>query len=417
MPDHRKLIVVLIDGLSADYFKANPARLPYMTDLAARGLTVERLGAEVPATSMPGRASMITGVPAGQHGIYGNRILDGAAFRHANPDDMLVPSLARRASDAGQDVAGIGYAMVRPEDCATFQPAWWVRSFVQGRNFSKAPLHPGWERTMATKDPTGRLAGHPGAQPPAFDPADDGSGSNQELLISLASDQAILDGVAALACSDAPPDLILTEIAMTDAIQHDYGYQSVPAHWSLATADHLVGQLLYRLDQSGRRDDYVIAVTSDHGHGPIERALYPDTIIPGHRWESEGGTLHVLVRDQRDRAEVTARMADHGAQPLESSHVPAAQRPLIATFTAPPGQSFEKRPPELAAEAPSGPPQYVSSHGQRPGCVTDDRFCIFAGAGIAASQVPSATAEQFAPTLAQILGLELEDVPASALAA
>ena len=79
------------------------------------------------------------------------------------------------------------------------------------------------------------------------------------------------DGVGALeAAHAAPPDLILTEIASTDAIQHASGYASPEADWSIAHADMLVGRLVSALDRAGRRADYAIAVASDHGHAPIE---------------------------------------------------------------------------------------------------------------------------------------------------
>src|SRR6202008_426555 len=98
-------IVILVDGLSADYFAAHRGRMPHLADMAEQGLEVARLRSVGPATSRPGRASILTGVAADRHGIYGNQILDGAKFRSARADDLRAPTLARLATQAGRDVA------------------------------------------------------------------------------------------------------------------------------------------------------------------------------------------------------------------------------------------------------------------------------------------------------------------------
>lgn len=386
MTAERKLIVILVDGLSADYFESHEARLPYLSLLRQQGTQVRRLRSPVPATSMPGRTSMITGAPSEQHGVFGNHVFDGTSFRCASPEDVAVPTVARRAKDAGLRVASLGYAMVRPGDASIYRQPWWLRGWESGSRFAKIAV------------PVGGAAEQP-ALPEAEEAAD------AELVKGLAGDHETMRAVADLACSDAPPDLILTEISTTDQIQHRFGYESEAAHWSLATADLLVGALLHRLELTGRRDDYVVVATSDHGHSPIETAIYPDLALPGALWQSEGATLHVAVRDDRERREAERRLADLGAAATDSGHVPAALRGRIATFVAPARHSFEESPAGQRGTSPTGRPAYVSSHGLRPGTPADDRFCLFAGAGVPRGLVETASAEQFCPTLASILGL------------
>ena len=57
----RKLLLIMIDGVSADYFEAHPNRLPNLSSLAEDGYRVRRMRSAVPGTSMPGRASILTG--------------------------------------------------------------------------------------------------------------------------------------------------------------------------------------------------------------------------------------------------------------------------------------------------------------------------------------------------------------------
>jgi len=408
-----KVILIMIDGLSADYLIAHRAYLPTLAGLAERGLYVKRLRSDVPATSMPGRTSLLTGLPAQRHGIYGNYILDGDTFRCASPDDVLVPTLARQAKEAGLDVASIGYAMVRPEDTSVFHPPWWVRGWLEESRFAKASLATYDGPKLAIKDPDARLSGLRAAPLPTASPPQ--HALLAKVTTDLASDGALMRMAARIACSSAPPDLILSEIAATDPVQHLFGYASAISHWSLTAADLFVSSLLHQLSVAGRDQDYILAVTSDHGHSAIETAIFPDVVIPGALWQSEGATLHVAAAPGPARERMSERLAAFGVESHESEHVPAAARSRVATFTAPAGHSFEERPRELAEDQPTGKPRYVSSHGLRPGSPADDRPCIFFGPGIPREVHEYAAPEQFAPTLASALGLPLDPYPAPPL--
>jgi predicted AlkP superfamily pyrophosphatase or phosphodiesterase len=398
-----KLIVLLIDGLSADYFVAHRDRLPNLAAIAASGTHIRRLAPTMPATSMPGRASMLTGVAGAVHGVIGNHVFDGTGFRCAMPQDVAVETLAGQASRRGLDVACIGFGLVRPQDVNVFCPPWWMRGFLEGSRFTKIAADLAAPFADQIKDPDGRL---PSIPAPA---ADDG------VLAGVCADLAMIDAAAHLACSARPPDLILTEIVATDVIQHAQGYASRSAHWVLSHADMLVGRLLGALGRAGRLADYAIAVASDHGHAPIEAAIHPDVVLPEAAWESEGASLHVRAEDERHAVDVAERLAAFGVVRHPSDHVPSAHRSRIATFSAPPGHSFEPRPRNALSDRPTGAPVYVSSHGLRPGDPADDRFCAFHGRGIARSVVEVAAAEQFAATVAHLLGLRLPACRAAAI--
>lgn len=395
MMGRSKLIVLLIDGLSADYFARFRRRLPNLSRLADRGLHVRRLGSPVPATSMPGRASMLTGSDSSRHGVMGNHVFDGTSFRCAMPHDVATETLAAVASRQGLDVACVGFALIRPDDVGLFLPPWWMRGWFDGSRFAKLPRPLAARFAEETKDPQGRLPKM------AITTVDSG------VLAGLAADLAMIDAVAHLACSPAPPDLIFSEIATTDQIQHSSGYASAPGHWAMAHADMMVGRLLAALEQAGRLADYAIAIASDHGHAPIETAIHPDAVIPEAMWESEGASLHVVVEDERHGTAVADRLAAYGVLRHSSDHVPLTHRHRIATFSAPSGHSFEARRPDTEGDPATGKPVYISSHGLRPGDPADDRFCVFSGGGIKPRVVDWAVPEQFAATAAALLGVRL----------
>lgn len=400
----RKLLLIMIDGVSSDYFECHRDRLPNLSALADNGYRVRRLRCAVPGTSMPGRASILTGVDADRHGVFGNRVLIDGAFIAAAVEHLHVPTIATLASRAGLDVACVGHALIDPEDASVYVPPSWMR----GPGFTKVPSDGSVPHLLRVKDPRGRLAGIP---LPSFVQESARPDSVTRVTATLIDDQLTVSAAARLIGSHEPPDLVVTEINVTDMFQHEFGYESEEAHFSIAFADSLVGLCLDALRRSGRLDDYVIAITSDHGHGNINTSILPERVIPGKTWSTEGATLHVLVDNDADRAEVTQKLTAVGAEPWNDAHLPVGLRERIATFVAPPQHDFEDVPADHPAGQPFGRPKYKSTHGFRPGMSADDRICIISGAGLPSAVVDGAEATRLTPTLASILGLPTETFP------
>ncbi|WP_032917785.1 alkaline phosphatase family protein [Mesorhizobium erdmanii] len=400
----KKLISILVDGVSADTFENYAHRLPNMRQLAESGLRVRRLKSTVPATSVPGRATMLTGVGPEVHGIYGNHIFRGDAFLAPLTEDLLVPTIATHARQAGLDVAAIGQALVDPGDTAVHVSPWWLRGFMTGHRFSKMVTPEALAASRAIHDPEDRLARAGLTDMDAFRNAADGGAPH--LISGLALDQFLNRAVVALLGSNRPPDVLLTEIEMPDAFQHYLGYDSPAGIWSVEFADMLIGNLLAVLERTGRRDDYVIAVTSDHGHGPVDTAIYPEAIIPEMLWMTEGASLYVFLKNAGDLEKATERLARRGVELWNDAHVPEAMRGKVAMFVAPPRHSFEERPSDATGPlVATGSPHLISTHGFRPGSPEDDRMFLLSGGGIAPQIVEEADADQFAPTLASVIGL------------
>jgi predicted AlkP superfamily pyrophosphatase or phosphodiesterase len=409
-----KLIVLMLDGVSADYFATERARLPHLSALADQGLVIDSLHAEVCGTSLPGRTSMMTGVTADVSGVYGNLIWDGQQWRYANPYDVRVPTVPGRAKEAGLDVAVVGFGMVRPEDTTIFKYPWWVGAFIQrARDSAPVPSGDGWVRCMTYQNPDDRFeqiigaAGFPTRWPTIA------SGNPSEGFIgAISSDQYAFNWVGILAAAEKSPDLIIAEVLVTDSLQHSTGYKSDASHWACAYVDMQVGIVIERLRSAGKLDEYNIAVMSDHGHSAIDLAIHPAVIIPEALFQCEGSLLHVIPKDDAELADITARLAAYGVTPYNSNHIPTDYRTVIKTFAAPEGAAFEHDPAAPVTE-PTGKPAALSSHGLVPGMPGDDRFCVFAGPNVPQRRVAEANAVQVAPTLAALLGLSLEGFPAA----
>ena len=192
-------------------------------------------------------------------------------------------------------------------------------------------------------------------------------------MADLASDQLMLKIAGDLACSDHPPDLILTEFSATDTIPHYRGFDSGATQWAYQIADMAVGLLLHRLSVANRLDDYAVIIASDHGQAPIHTAIYPDSILPHERWTTKGATLQVHVRDENEAKEVEKRLANLYITRLSGHHLPDAvcERGIVM-FCAPKGHAFERRPLRSTPSEATGPATIISTHGLTPGDPFDD---------------------------------------------
>ncbi|MGX5831985.1 hypothetical protein [Mesorhizobium sp. 43Arga] len=150
----------------------------------------------------------------------------------------------------------------------------------------------------------------------------------------------------------------------------------------------------------------MISIASDHGHGTVDTAIFPEAVIPDMLWMTEGASLYVSLKNPGDLEKATERLSDFRVERWNDLHLPEPLRGSVAMFVAPPRHSFEERPRDATGELTAiGKPQAISTHGFRPGSREDDRLFILSGGNIAPQVIEEADANQFAPTLASVLGL------------
>ncbi|MBR9827540.1 MAG: alkaline phosphatase family protein [Oceanospirillales bacterium] len=398
-----KLIMIMIDGISADHFEHYRKHLPNLDQLARKGTQLEALKPEICGTSCPGRTSMIAGVSPADHGIYGNHIWTDAGFRWATPYDVNVDTLPALAVRQGLDVANLGYGMVRPEDCSLYIGPWWAdEMLMRGKDATPEPADEGWLQAASRHDPEGRLAALDAETVVSPNRSDE-----HKLQLGMLADQQLLDLAAGLAVSEQAPDLILLEIAITDYFLHKYGADHDLTRWSLRTADAQIGTLLTRLEHAGVLQQYNFAICSDHGHASMPKGLYVDRLLGEEVcWSSEGGVLMVKPKDETEARQVTNALVGEGMEPWPTDFMPEALRDELQAFVVPEGSSISFEAALPGTKGLYGPSKYRSNHGMRPGTPADYRFCIFSGPDIPQKQLGIAECIRFAPTLADILGVE-----------
>ena len=407
----QKLIVLMVDGISADHYINIRKQLPHLMALEERGFRIERLHAEQLGVSLAGRVSMLTGHTADQSGVYGNKMWDSAEgrFRYATPEDIRVPTMFSRAQAEGRKTACIGAGMIRPEDCDLMVPPNWVDGWAINRARDPEPVpadHP-WQKVVDARPTQQFLDVCEAYGLPTDYPTQLADFHNEWMLLC---DHIIADWVGCMAAADDSPDLIWAEFCIPDHILHGAGINSPWGDWSLIEADMAVGKIMQRLAAAGVQDQWNIAVMGDHGFGPIETAIHLENIVPGIVYSGEGAVAAVHA-SEAEFDEIAKAVAPFGVEAGPRTMFPADVRDELHLLIAPDKHSFEGLYGRERTE-PTGEPGAIATHGFRPGSPLDDRMCIMAGPSVPNGGVQAADANQVAPTLAKIMGLRIDDFPA-----
>jgi predicted AlkP superfamily pyrophosphatase or phosphodiesterase len=82
---------------------------------------------------------------------------------------------------------------------------------------------------------------------------------------------------------DAQTDMLAIGFSALDYVGHSYGPRSHEVQDTLVRLDIAIGTLLAQLDRVVGRDDYVVALTSDHGVAPLPEQAEAITGMPGGR--------------------------------------------------------------------------------------------------------------------------------------
>ncbi len=401
----RRVLVLLIDGLGGEAVQQHRAHLPHLSALIDDGLWVQRVPPAHCATSLPGRAQLLTGQCSVHNGVYANNLWDGTGFRYASPDDLTAPTVLATAKRQGLTVASVGFGMAKPEDATYFRGPWWAGEMIQrGRDDQPIPAGESWRRCALHADPT--LAALAAQQPADLLNVQDGDHAHY-WLSGLTNDTTLLDQLAHLLQHAPDVALVWGEIAITDPLLHRYGANSPQGRWALATADALIGRL--RAKMRGWGDDVHLVITSDHGHGATATALYPAFVLDESTvWQAEGAWLFVATPTAAVRARVRAQLRDLDARPAAPTMLPTALHDELSVFTAPPGTHFEAPPTVTTA---SGQPFYPSSHGFLPNTPSDDAFAVLYGPQVPRGVVAHSARGELTAAIAQLVGVDWAAMP------
>src|SRR5688572_24219319 len=254
-PPH--VLLISIDGLMpSTYTRPAPPHAPTLRALAAEGSVADGVIGVLPTVTYPSHTTMITGVPPAVHGIVDNRILDpegrsrGAWFWYA--PQVRVPSLIGAARAQNFVTAAVNWPVTIGSDAHYLVPEFQRSPHAEARQMLDAISTPGLLRAVEIS------RGHPLPWP--------------------LDDEARAD-ITRHVLKTYRPRLTVLHILAVDGAQHDYGPGSPQGIQAVEAADRQVARILETLQETGLRQQTVVAIASDHGFVAYERVLHPNALF------------------------------------------------------------------------------------------------------------------------------------------
>ena len=360
----RAMLLLVLDGMRADYLDRFPAELPTLTRLRREGATFDHARVTyAPSITSAGHATIATGTDPRLHGIVTNTIFDRTSGKDADIFPALSPSnlMSLALADVwnletdGQAViatqvsigragalAGHGACLLgaRPTLYAAYDLAsghWQTdpACFRLDESYAILDSRSVWEREGGT------WMGHPIADPDSVRRTAPFAAFEGDALAGLLEREPI--------GQDEVTDLVLANFKVADFIGHAYGPDSAELRSGLAETDRQIGRILALLDRKAGRD-VVVAITSDHGmpsEPPLGGRHYAEDIVKllHERFDPEGKLVTSYVAENSQFFVDRRRLAERGLT-LEQVRDAVQALPFVfAAFT-------EDEVRRAAAEAP-----------------------------------------------------------------
>jgi predicted AlkP superfamily phosphohydrolase/phosphomutase len=258
----KRLIIIGIDGMDADFVADHPKEMPNFHRLGKRGYG-GGLYTVFPSDSIPSWITIFTGIPPVDHGI-----LDAIDYFKKNHTDFSVDTSVFKgrtfwdiASDAGKKVCIINPFMA--------YPPWRVNGYmVSGPVFVSDGKEASWPQELAVEFPIPSMGGI--VDFPSKDTL--GQFRRESIGYTKAQHEFSLE----LLRKKGPFDVFFSTYLTLDRVQHFYWryqdrrdptYPGPNEHEGVVLEfyklfDRIVGEYM---EAAG--DDYEIMVVSDHGHG------------------------------------------------------------------------------------------------------------------------------------------------------
>jgi len=407
-PRSPRLIVLSVDGLRPDICRAPEScqRFPHLAALEKAGASAEAVESIYPTTTYPAHATIVTGLPPRDHGIY-SHLASLDPTEKARPwcwfaPALRAPALWDVARVSGRKIAALSWPVSAGAAIDWNIPEIWNPAVADPhRDFDTPARH-------AT----------PGLFPEVA----------QVLMPMLGKvDPDRLRGEAALYLwNHYRPDFLLVHFVWYDSQAHAFGPASPEAFTALESADQAIGKIRDAISSDSAT---TLVVLSDHGFVPVEKEAAPLVVFAEHGLfargadgslalrrlgaVSAGGSLAVYwleepsADDRRRLATALDRLRATGAvqEVVDRRQLEALEADPDAELTieAAPGFYFSDR---LEGPVVSDSPKDRGAHGYFPSHPGMEAMFTAVGREIARGKnLGRISLKQIAPTLAQVMGL------------
>lgn len=306
----RVVVLISVDGLAHYYFDDPKAKMPAIRQLAAEGARAERMKCSMPTVTWPNHTTLVTGVPAGRHGVIANNYFDRAKGEEVplipdplfNKDEIVkVPTIYDVAKGAGLKTA----AIIWPASRGAPTLDWTVPDVFKQEVFEK--------HSTASLLAEFKAAGIPYEKQEEWC-RQSGGGIPRDRMYTRMFNHIL---------RKHRPNVALLHLVEVDHVEHNKGPESPEAYDAVAFADERVKEVWDTLKEVFPGQATLI-VSSDHGFFRYQQQIQPNvklrqegllklegTKIAGGqaRALSQGGACFLYVLDDANREQLINRLA------------------------------------------------------------------------------------------------------------
>src|SRR5437868_9794305 len=350
----RVVMLLVLDGMRRDYFDRYAASMPTLTALRQRSawFTQARVNF-LPTTTPVGHSTLSTGADPRVHGITGVSVYERTqrrrhdSFARGTPQDLMALTLADvwQLETAGRAIilaqgsidraatplAGHGACQLNGAPVALASYDQETGNWTTNPNCFRLPAYLKDRNAKTLWPASGEWMGH------KID-------STQAVRYSALFPAFEADAMAAMIereplGEDNVPDLILMNYKGADFVGHKYGPDSEELRATLAAMDRQLARLLRALE-ARVGDDYLLAVTADHGMPPEppsadRRHFVPDIVDLLHqRFDPQARKLITFFEPENCQIFVDeGRLAELGLTLRDLAGFLESQPFIFAAFT------------------------------------------------------------------------------------
>jgi hypothetical protein len=297
-PRPRVVLLLVLDGMRADYFDRYAAVMPALDRLRRDGAWFSNTRIDyLPTVTSVGHATVGTGTDPNVHGVAANTIFNRVtrksqqAYDALDPRELMAPTLGdiwNLTTDGKAVIVGQGGAMR-----ATAGLVGHGACIVNGRKVNAASYNPrdgGWETNPECyrlpdylkaingrtfwEQAGGKWMGHDIANGSSFRASSLFQRFEGEALAAIATNEPF--------GADEVTDLLMVNVKGPDYVGHAYGPDAPEMKEQMSELDRQIARLLEVLGRKAGANGLLVAITADHGM-PAEPATghryYPDDIV------------------------------------------------------------------------------------------------------------------------------------------
>lgn len=412
------VVIISIDGMRPEFYlsKEFAGVCETLAGLRQAGSFAKGALPPYPSVTYPGHATIATGVHPSRHGIVANTVfeppeLEGRGYWFAS--DLRAPALWDVAHKAGLTVGSVSWPCTAGSKSIRWDVAeFWTTPFGNDLELTRRYAAPGLIEMIESK--AGRMT-----------PARRADAAQWDAFLA-ASAVAILE--------EHKPNLMFVHFIEADKIQHQGGCGAAELPAVLRRVDGYIHDIIEATRKAGIHERTTFIVLGDHGFEDVSRMIAPNVLLAQNGFitlsqgrvtdwkamaQNTGGSAGVYLKDPKDIATATkVRMlfARHAMGAAGKPMYRVIEKQQLLKLGGPRDAAFylEAEPGYMFSKSLDGdfvrPAPIKGNHGFLPTRAGMHTGFVAAGRGVKKGvQLGLIQLVDVAPTVAELLGLRLED--------